>query len=186
MFRIIIMPKKKEIKRILVSQPKPAHSKSPYFQLESEYGVELFFKPLFTIEPLTSRQFREQKISVLEHTAVVLTSRTMMANFFNLVKGLRLELPDDMKYFCPSEVLSAHLHNFITVRKRKVYYPEKMVNETKGLQELITKYPKEKFFIPIIEGTLHEETFSDLEEQAINFTPAILGRVVYTPSPKTK
>ena len=33
------------IKKILVSQPKPASDKSPYYDIANEYGVELVFLP---------------------------------------------------------------------------------------------------------------------------------------------
>ena len=61
-----------KIKKVLVSQPKPATEKSPYFDIAEKFGVEIDFRPFFKVEPLTSKEFRQQKISILDHTAVVL------------------------------------------------------------------------------------------------------------------
>ena len=61
------------IKKLLVSQPKPASEKSPYFDIAEKYGVEIDFRPFIKVEPLSSKEFRQQKISILDHTAVVFT-----------------------------------------------------------------------------------------------------------------
>ncbi|MDD6787959.1 MAG: uroporphyrinogen-III synthase, partial [Bacteroidales bacterium] len=34
-----------ELRKILVSQPRPMTDKSPYFDIEKKFGVELTFKP---------------------------------------------------------------------------------------------------------------------------------------------
>lgn len=59
------------IKKILVSQPKPASEKSPYFDIADEFGVELVFRPFIKVEGLSAKEFRQQKISILNHTAIV-------------------------------------------------------------------------------------------------------------------
>ena len=63
------------IKKLLVSQPKPASEKSPYFDIAEKYGVEIDFRPFIKVEPLSSKEFRQQRISVLDHTAVIFTAR---------------------------------------------------------------------------------------------------------------
>ena len=42
------------IKKILVSQPKPASDKSPYYDIQKEFGVEVVFRPFVKVEGLTS------------------------------------------------------------------------------------------------------------------------------------
>ena len=49
------------IKKLLVSQPKPASEKSPYFDIAEKYGVEIDFRPFIKVEPLSSKEFRQQK-----------------------------------------------------------------------------------------------------------------------------
>ena len=77
------------IKRLLVSQPKPTSEKSPYFDLAEKYGVEIEFRPFIKVEPLTSKEFRQQKISILDYSAVVFTARTGIDHFFRLCEELR-------------------------------------------------------------------------------------------------
>ena len=73
------------IKKLLVSQPKPASEKSPYFDIAEKYGVEIDFRPFIKVEPLSSKEFRQQKISILDHTAVVFTARTAIDHLFSLL-----------------------------------------------------------------------------------------------------
>ncbi len=82
------------IKKILISQPKPASDKSPYYDIAEEFGVELVFRPFIKVEGLSSKEFREQKVSILNYSAVVFTSRHAIDNFFGLSKEMRLEIPD--------------------------------------------------------------------------------------------
>ena len=70
------------IKKILVSQPKPASEKSPYYDIEKEYGVECVFRPFFKVEGLTAKEFRQQKINLLDYTAVVFTYAGIAAGGF--------------------------------------------------------------------------------------------------------
>ena len=87
------------IKKILVSQPKPTSEKSPYFDIARDFGVELVFRPFIKVEGLTAKEFRQQKVSIPNYTAIVFTSRHAIDNFFKLAKELRVTIPEDLKYF---------------------------------------------------------------------------------------
>src|SRR3712207_5285746 len=91
------------IKKILVSQPKPSSEKSPYFDIAKKNKVEMVFRPFFKVEGITAKEFRQQKISLLNYTAVVFTSRHAIDNYFKLAKELRITIPEEMKYFCVTE-----------------------------------------------------------------------------------
>ena len=110
------------IKKILVSQPKPSSEKSPYFDIASRFGVELVFRPFIKVEGLTPREFRQQKISILDHTAIVFTSRHAIDNFFKLAKEMRVAIPEDMKYFCVTETIALYIQKYVQYRKRKVFF----------------------------------------------------------------
>ena len=84
------------IKKLLVSQPKPASEKSPYFDIAEKYGVEIDFRPFIKVEPLSSKEFRQQRISVLDHTAVIFTARTAIDHFFHLCEELRVAGNDEV------------------------------------------------------------------------------------------
>ena len=51
------------IKKILISQPKPASEKSPYYDLAQEHGVEMVFRPFFKVEGISSKEFRQQRLA---------------------------------------------------------------------------------------------------------------------------
>ena len=110
------------MKKILISQPKPTSEKSPYFDIEKEFGVEFIFRPFFKVEGLTPKEFRQQKVSILDHTAVVFTSRHAIDNYFRLAKEMRLTIPEDMKYFCITEAVALYIQKYVQYRKRKIFF----------------------------------------------------------------
>ena len=94
------------IKKILVSQPKPTSEKSPYYDIAEKFDVELVFRPFIKVEGISSRDFRAQKVNLLDYTAVVFTSRHAIDHYFTLAKELRINIPEDMKYFCVTETIA--------------------------------------------------------------------------------
>lgn len=109
------------IKKILVSQPKPSSEKSPYFDIARKYKVELVFRPFFKVEGITAKEFRQQKISLLNYTAVVFTSRHAIDNYFTLAKEMRIAIPEEMKYFCVTETIALYIQKYTQYRKRKIF-----------------------------------------------------------------
>ena len=43
-----------KIKKVLVSQPKPASEKSPYYDIAEKYGVKIDFRPFIKVESLSA------------------------------------------------------------------------------------------------------------------------------------
>ncbi len=129
----------KETISVLISQPKPDSEKSPYFELEKKFtNVKLFFHPFIKIESLTPKEFRSQKINVLEQTAVIFTSRNAIDQYFKLTEEMRLAINQNTKYFCISESVALYLQKFILYRKRKVFFGADGTN--KGMFDIINKY----------------------------------------------
>ena len=62
------------IRKILVSQPAPSSEKSPYFDIEKKFGVKIDFKPLIHVERLSAKEFRAEKVSILDYSAIVFNS----------------------------------------------------------------------------------------------------------------
>ena len=71
-----------KIKSILVSQPQPESEKSPYAELAEKNNVRIDFRPFVQIEGLSAREFRQTRIDIMEHTAVVFSSKTAVDHFF--------------------------------------------------------------------------------------------------------
>lgn len=166
------------IKKILISQPKPETGKSPYFDVAAKYGAEVTFRSFITVEPVSQREFRDQKVNILDHTAVIFTTRKAMEHFFGLANEMRLSIPEDMKYFCLSEQVANYLQKFTVYRKRKVFYPA-VGNNQEALIALIYKHNKERYFIPA-----PEEHKTDLQEKLdlkkIKHSTGIMFRTVPT------
>ena len=110
-----------KVKNILISQPAPQNS-SPYSEIISKYGVTVDFQPFFRVEPLSAKEFRLQKINILDFTAIVFTARTTIDAFFRLCEELRVAVPETMKYFCVSEAIALYLQKHIVYRKRKIFF----------------------------------------------------------------
>ena len=101
------------ISKILVSQPKPSNEKSPYYDIEREFGVQLVFRPFIKVEGISAKEFRNQRINILDYTAVVFTSRHAIDHFFTLAKELRLVIPETMRYFCVTEAVALYIQKYV-------------------------------------------------------------------------
>lgn len=163
------------IKKILVSQPKPTSEKSPYFDIARKLDVEIVFRPFIKIEPLTPVEFRQQKVSILDHTAVVFTSRNAIDNFFKLCKEMRVAIPDDMKYFCITETVSLYIQKYVQYRKRKVFFGT--TGKIDDIIPLMVKHKNEKYFVP--QSDQHTDDFANmLDAKKLNHSEAVMFRTV--------
>ena len=163
------------VRKILVSQPKPSSDKSPYFEMEKEYGVELVFRPFIKVEGLSSKEFRQQKISILNYTAVVFTSRHAIDNYFKLAKEMRLEIPESMKYFCVTETIALYIQKYVQYRKRKVFFGK--TGKIDDLLPTMAKHKTEKYLIPM--SDVHDDTVKKLlDAKKLNHTECVMYRTV--------
>jgi len=162
------------IKKVLVSQPKPATDKSPYFDIAEKYGVEIDFRPFIKVEPVTAKEFRQQRLSILDHTAVIFTAKTAIDHFFKLSEELRVIIPETMKYFCMTEAIAAYLQKYIIYRKRKIFFGQ---GKPEDLIGSITKHSKEKFLVPV--SDIHkDDLFLLLDTKKVDYTKSVMYRTV--------
>ena len=143
-------------KKILVSQPKPQTEKSPYFDLAAKYGVEIVFRPFIRIDNMPAQDFRQQRVSILDHT-VIFSSRHGIDHFFSLCKELRVSIPESMKYFCKSEIIALYLQKYIQYRKRKVFFP--LSGKMDDLIPIMVKHKTEKYFVP--QSSAHDDELKE-------------------------
>lgn len=157
--------------KILVSQPKPQTEKSPYFDVAQKYGLDLVFRPFIKVEPMTAKDFRQQKVSIPGHTAIVFTSRHSIDHFFSLCKDLRVNIPDDMKYFCVSEQVSLYISKFVQYRKRKNFFPES--GKFADLIPIMAKHKSENYFCPL--SSVHNDDLANaLDEAGLQHDEAVM------------
>jgi uroporphyrinogen-III synthase len=164
----------KKLKTILISQPKPTAEKSPYFDLADRQKLTIDFRPFIHVEGVEGQEFRQQRIDLAEHTAVIMTSRNAVDHFFRLAAELRFEVPDSMKYFCISEATAFYLQKYVVYRKRKIFYGQ---HRFQDLMDSIKKHKGEKFLLPC--SDLMKPSIPKLLEEAnINYTRATMYRTV--------
>ena len=164
-----------KIKKVLVSQPKPTSDKSPYYDIAEKYGVEIVFRPFIKVESLSAKEFRQQKVSILDHTAIVFTSRHAIDHFFTLCTELRVTIPETMKYFCTSEQIALYIQKYVQYRKRKVFFGA--TGKFNDLIPAIVKHSNEKYFVPMSD-VHNDEIKNALDAKKINHTEAVMYRTV--------
>lgn len=164
-----------KIRKVLVSQPKPASEKSPYYDIAERYGVKIDFRPFIKVERLSPKEFRQQKVSILDYTAVVFTSRHAIDHFFNLCADLRVTIPETMKYFCVTETISLYIQKYVQYRKRKIFFGN--TGKFDDLLPAIVKHKTEKYLVPM--SDVHtDEIKNALDKHKIQHTEVVMYRTV--------
>jgi uroporphyrinogen-III synthase len=163
-----------KIKRILVSQPEPTSVRSPYYELAERNNVKIDFRPFTEVEGVSAKEYRQTRVNILDHTAVIFTSRTAIDHFFRMCTELRITVPETMKYFCISEATAFYLQKYIVYRKRKIFYGEGNFAE---LTEIIKKHLEENFLVPL--SHVHNPEIPQmLDEINAHYSKAILYKTV--------
>ena len=164
----------RKVKSILVTQEAPTDPNSPYLKLAEKFNLKIDFRPFIQVEPVPAKEFRKQKIDILNHTAIIFTSRNAVDHFFIICQELKVEMPADMKYFCISDQTSNYLQKYIVIRKRKIFTGLK---DTHDLLEIIKKHKNEKFLFPC--SDIRKNDIPDyLRENGYSFTEAIIYHTV--------
>ena len=163
------------VKNVLISQPRPAVlEKSPFFELSNKYGIDVDYKPLIRVVGVSLKEFRSQRIEILDHTAVIFTSRTTVDSFFKVCEEARITVPETMKYICNTEAVALYLQKYIVYRKRKISFAD---GSFTGLLELIIKHKSEQLLLALSEP--HKPYLPDtLAKLKLKFHPVILPKTV--------
>ena len=163
----------KPVKTILVSQPKP--ERSPYYNLEQKYGLQIDWRPFIHVEAVSEKEFRKSRIRPDEFTSIIFNSKNSIEHFFRLCDEMRIKMSPDTKYFCISAAIANYLQKFIVYRKRKVFVGVKSIAD---LNASLEKHKaKEKFLLPC--SNLGSKDVVDfLEKGKYNFQVAMMYRTV--------
>jgi len=163
-----------KIKSILVSQPEPVTPRSPYFDLADKYKLKIDFRPFIQVEAIPAQEFRQSRINLLQHTAVIFTSRNAVDHYFRMAGEMRVNVPESMKYFCVSESTAYYLQKYVIYRKRKIFHGKQKFDD---LLDVIKKHKQEKFLFPC--SDIHNDRVTQkLEALNVKFNKAILYRTV--------
>ena len=164
-----------KIKKILVSQPQPTGDKSPYFDISEKYNVKIEFRPFIKVEPLSAKEFRMQRISILDYTAIIFNAKQGIDHFFSICDEMRITIPEGMKYFCTSESVAVYLQHYINYRKRKVFFGA--TGKMSDLVTVLNKHTTEKYLF-VTPEVLNEDIIAALDSSKITYTKAIMYRTV--------
>lgn len=164
------------IKKILVSQPKPASGKSPYYDIAQKYGVEVVFRSMIKVEGVTIKEFRQQKINLADYTAIIFTSRTAVDHYFRMCEESRVNVPDDMRYVCTTEQIALYLQKYIVYRKRKIAFGTTGKLTDPQFLNAVNKIKKEKFLMPV--SDMNQEDSTGMEKLGIDLTKAVMFRTL--------
>lgn len=165
---------KTRVKTLLISQPKPETEKNPYYDLANKYNLIETFRQFIKIEGLPVKDFRAQRVDILEHKAVILTSRMAVDHFFRMCNEMRVTVPESMKYFCINEATAYYLQKYIQYRKRKIFFGHQTIQD---LVDVIRKNRDEKFLLPAAD-VQKEQIVDFLDALNIKYTKAIMYRTV--------
>lgn len=163
-----------KVKSILVTQPKPETDKSPYADLQKKYNLKIDFREFIHVEGVPAQEFRQQRVNIAEHTAVILTSRNAVDHFFRICQEMRVTVPDTLKYFCISESTAFYLQKYVQYRKRRIFHGKATINE---LIDIIRKHKEDKFLYPCTD--VHKEDIPEiLDKHKIQYSKAVIYRTV--------
>ena len=164
-------------KKILISQAKPDSEKSPYFELQRKFPVELVFYPFIKIEGIASKEFRKQKIDLTKFPCVIFTSRNAIDHYFRMHEETKRPIDQETKYFCTTESVALYLQKFILYRKRKVFFGAN--NNNKSLFDVINKHKENQCFLYVCsENQQDNEIVTWLKTNNCDFSLAFMYRSV--------
>lgn len=164
----------KSIASILVTQPKPTGDISPYFTIAEKYGIKVDFREFIQVDPVSYKDFRKEKVNILDHTAIIFTSRNAVDHFFRICQEAKIEMPAEMKYFCISEQTANYLQKYIVLRKRKLFVGLRTASD---LFEVIKKHKSEKFLYPC--SDIRKDDIPEfMRANNYKFTEAVIYRTV--------
>ena len=163
----------KEIKTILISQPKP--ERSPYFDLQKKWDIQIDWRPFIHVEAVEEKEFRRNRLRPDEYSAIIFTSKNAIEHFFRICEEMRVKMSQATKYFCLTEAIANYLQKFIVYRKRKVFVGKRTIQD---LSPAMMKHREtEKFLLPCSNlGAKYVVQY--LQENEFNFKDAMMYRTV--------
>lgn len=163
----------KPVKTILISQPKP--QRSPYFELADKYGIKIDFRQFIHVEEVSYKEFRKYRLSPIDFSAIIFTSRNSIEHFFRICEEMRIKMPQETKYFCLSEAIALYLQKFIVYRKRKVFFGKRSIMDIK---DALMKHKKNENFLLPCSNLGAKQVASFLDQHEFNYQEAVLYKTV--------
>ena len=164
-----------KVKTLLISQPKPESEKNPYLELAHKLNIKVDFRHFIKIDPISTKEFRQQRINLTEHNAVILTSRNAVDHFFKVCGEMRYNVPETTKYFCLNEATAYYLQKYIQYRKRKIFFGNGTISD---LAESLRKNKEEHFLLPVADVHREEKIIDMLDLLKLRYKKAVIYRTI--------
>lgn len=162
------------VKNILISQPDPGEKKSVYHSLTEKFGIKVDFRPFIEVVGVEAKELRKQQLRILNHEAVILTSRNAIDHFFRIVEEMKVELPTTMKYFCVNEGVSLYIQKYTQLRKRKMFVGK---GTESSFLDLLKKHKGLNYLFPC--SNIRKDSIPNFMDQLkIKYTEAIMYNTV--------
>jgi uroporphyrinogen-III synthase len=165
-----------KIKKILISQPAPATDKSPYSDLAEKYSVKFEFYQFIHVQRISVKEFRKQRIDILDHTAIIFTSKTGIDNFFRVADEFKVVIPETMKYFCISESIALYLQKYIVYRKRKIFFGA--TGQFRGMLDVMAAKHHDDKYLVVLSDMYKAEIPLLLDKGRFKYTKGVFYKTV--------
>ena len=116
-----VLEEKYKIVKSIFSFLNLSRKRSPYYELEKKYGLQIDWRPFIHVEGVTGKEFRKLRVRPDAFSAIVFTSKNAVDHFFRICEEMRITMSQETKYFCLTEAIAHYLQKFIVYRKRKVF-----------------------------------------------------------------
>ena len=144
-------------------------------ELAHKVNIKVDFRHFIKIDPITTKEFRQQRINLTEHNSVILTSRNAVNHFFRVCAEMRYNVPETTKYFCLNEATAYYLQKYIQYRKRKIFFGNGTISD---LAESLRKNKEEHFLLPVADVHREEKIIDLLDLLKLRYKKAIIYRTV--------
>lgn len=164
------LKKRGGVRKVLLTIPRPEGT-SPYISLFKRYEIHADFIPFLQTRPITYDEFKARKIRILDHTAIVFLTRTVVDFFFETIRDFRIPIKEEWKYFCLTAQVAGYLNKYIpTLKKRNVAVGGKTLEH---LVEVMANFPEHYFLIPN-PPEYNKEFIRMVQEKGLRFSVAPL------------
>lgn len=165
-----------------MSQPKPASEKSPYYDIAEKYGVKIDFRPFIKVEVFQRAVQTAKSVYIRPYCRDF--HCVMQSITFSSLYGMRVTIPETMKYFCVTETIALYIQKYVQYRKRKIFFGN--TGKFDDLLPSIVKHKTEKYLVPM--SDVHTEDIKNLlDKSKIQHTEVVMYRTVsndFTPDEK--
>lgn len=171
------MKKNINITNILVSQPDPGNTISPFSEITEKNGIQIDYIPFFKIAPVDVKEFRNQKINILDYTAIFFSAKSSIDAFFAICEETKTAVPETMKYFCTTENIALYLQKHIIYRKRKIFFGKGTTDSVIAI--IGTKHKNEKFLLASTDVP-KADVIKAFTKAKLKFKEAVFSKTVYS------